>query len=88
MAFPLSLLYFKKISFAAIALLGLIFYLSKNQWIRVFTFFIFINIYIKFIFFPKSDSSRFFMGFVILLFIMFLWALSKKYNTFKPNKIA
>ena len=83
-----NLIHFKKISLSAITLLGLIFYFSKNHWIRVFSVFIFANIYIKFLLFPKSDMTRFFMGFVLLLFIMFLYALSKRYNGFKLNKIA
>lgn len=77
---------FKKITLIAISSLGLIFYLSKDKWIRIYSLFIFINIYIKFVFFPQSATLRFFFGFIILLLIMLSLALSKKYNGFRLGK--
>lgn len=83
-----KIIYFKKVSLISLSMLGAVFYLSKDQWIRLCAVFIFVNIYIKFIFFPHSSGLRFFFGFIMLLFIVLLYALSKKYNGFKLNKIA
>jgi len=79
---------FKKISLAAFLIAGLIFYFSKDLWIRMFSVFIFGNIYLKFIFFPASAESRFFIGYVLLLFLMLCYAISEKYNGFQLRKIA
>lgn len=83
-----KLIYFKKVTLTAVALLALVFYLSKNLRLRIFSVLIFINIYIKFLFFPHSSVVRFFMGFIVLLIIAFLYALSKKYNGFQIQKNA
>lgn len=83
-----KIIYFKKVSLISLSMLAAIFYLSKDQWVRVCAVFVFINIYIKFVFFPHSSGLRFFFGFIMLLFIVLLYALSKKYNGFKLNKIA
>jgi hypothetical protein len=83
-----KIIYFKKVSLISLSMLAAIFYLSKDQWVRVCAVFVFINIYIKFVFFPHSSGLRFFFGFIMLLFIALLYALSKKYNGFKLNKIA
>ena len=83
-----KLVNFKKISLASLILLGGTFYFSKENWIRILAALFFINIYIKFIFFPDSANLRFFIGFVILLFIVFLYAISKKYNGLQLGKIA
>jgi hypothetical protein len=84
----IKLINFKKITLAALSLIVLIFYFSKDLWIRVYSSFLFLSIYIKFLFFPASSDTRFFIGFVVLLFVMFLFALSKKYDGFKLRKIA
>jgi hypothetical protein len=84
----IKLINFKKITLASLSLVGLIFYFSKDLWIRVYSAFLFLNIYIKFLFFPASSDTRFFIGFIVLLFVMFLYSLSKKYNGFKLRKIA
>ncbi|MFC3159771.1 hypothetical protein ACFOEQ_15855 [Chryseobacterium arachidis] len=81
-------MYFKKVTLTAVVLLGSTFYLSKDPWIRVSSFLVFVNIYIKFLFFPHSSSLRFFFGLIVMLLIVFLYALSKKYNGFKLRKIA
>ncbi|SDF80222.1 hypothetical protein [Epilithonimonas hungarica] len=77
---------FKKVTLIAVGSLGLIFYWSKDKWIRIYSLFIFINIYIKFVFFPQSATLRFFFGFIILLLIMLSFALSKKYNGLRLGK--
>jgi len=77
---------FKKVTLIAVGSLGLIFYWSKDKWIRIYSVFIFANIYIKFIFFPQSATLRFFFGFIILLLIMLSLVLGKKYNDFQLGK--
>lgn len=77
---------FKKISLSALIIFTLIFYFSKDLWVRIFSVFLFANIYIKFLFFPDSAAVRFFFGFIVLLFLMLLYVLSKKYNGFQLNK--
>lgn len=84
----IKIIYFKRVTVISVSLLCLTFYLSKDHWVRSCAVFIFLNIYIKFLFFPHSSGLRFFFGFMLLLFIVFLCALSKKYNGFKLNKIA
>ncbi|WP_042723236.1 hypothetical protein [Flavobacterium sp. B17] len=83
-----KIIYFKRITVTAFALLGLIFYISKDSWIRMLAIFVLVNIYIRFVFFPHSSELRFFFGYIVLLIILFLYALSKKYNGFKLRKIA
>jgi len=81
-------IYFKKVSVSAMTIFILIFYFSKDFWVRLISVFLFANIYIKFLIFPDSASVRFFFGFIILLLLMLLYALSKKYDGFQLNKIA
>ncbi|MCJ8154523.1 hypothetical protein MKJ01_12185 [Chryseobacterium sp. SSA4.19] len=83
-----KVIYFKRITFISVSLLGLTFYCSKDRWIRICSMLIFVNIYIKFLFFPHASGLRFFFGLIIMLFIVFLWAASRKYNGFKLRKIA
>ncbi len=83
-----KLMSFKKISLAAFIIIGTIYYFSKDLWVRIFSVFIFANIYLKFFFFPASAESRFFFGYILLLFLMLCYALSKKYNGFQLRKIA
>ncbi|MCQ4035669.1 hypothetical protein [Kaistella montana] len=84
----LKLINFKKVTLISLFLLGAIFYFSKDLWIRIFATLIFVNIYIKFIFFPQGGTLRFFIGFVMILFIVFLYAMSKKSEENKLKKIA
>lgn len=84
----IKLINFKKISLASIILLGTLFYVTKDKWTRILGLLFYANIYIKFVFFPDSANLRFFIGFVILLFIVLLYAVSKKYNGFQIRKIA
>ncbi|REC45656.1 hypothetical protein [Chryseobacterium sp. 5_R23647] len=83
-----KLINFKRITLVSIILLCSTFYLSKDTWLRVLAILFFANIYIKFLFFPQGGTLRFFIGFVVLLLIIFLYALSKKYNGFQLGKIA
>lgn len=83
-----KIIYFKKVTITSVGLLILTFCLSKDLWIRTLAVFFLINIYIKFLFFPHSSGLRFFFGYIILLIILFLYVLSKKYNGFKLRKIA
>ncbi|UMQ40944.1 hypothetical protein MKS83_16250 [Chryseobacterium sp. Y16C] len=83
-----KLINFKKISLAVFFIMGLIYYISKDLWIRIFSVFIFANIYLKFMFFPASAESRFFFGYLLMLFLMLCYAVSKKYNGFQLRKIA
>lgn len=82
-----KLINFKRITLVSIVLLCSTFYLSKDAWLRVLAMLFFTNIYIKFLFFPQGGTLRFFIGFVVLLLIVFLYALSKKYNGFQLKKI-
>ncbi|NML58519.1 hypothetical protein [Chryseobacterium cheonjiense] len=81
-------IYFKRVTVTALGLLALIFYFSKDLWVRIFSVFILLNIYIKFLFFPHASGLRFFFGYILLLLLVFLSVLSKKYNGFKLRKIA
>lgn len=83
-----KIIYFKKVTLTSVALVGLTFYFSKDLWIRTLAIFVLVNIYIKFLFFPHSSGLRFFFGYIVVLIIISLYALSKKYNGFKLRKIA
>ncbi|WP_288245031.1 hypothetical protein [uncultured Chryseobacterium sp.] len=83
-----KIIYFKKVTLTSVALVALTFYFSKDIWIRTLAIFVLANIYIKFLFFPHSSGLRFFFGYILLLIVLFLYALSKKYNGFKLRKIA
>lgn len=67
---------FKKVSVLAFLFLGTIFSCSKDFWIRIFAIVLFINIYLKFMFFPTTDY-RFYIAFLLLLFIT---AISSAHN--------
>lgn len=84
----LKLINFKKVTLLSLFLLGATFYFSKDLWIRILASLFFVNIFIKFLFFPQGGTLRFFIGFVMLLFIIFLFALSKKYGKHQIKKIA
>ncbi len=81
-----KLINFKKVSLASTAILGMIFYFSRNLWVRMISVFLFANIFIKFLIFPDSASVRFFFGFIILLFVVLMYSLSERYNGFKLNR--
>lgn len=81
-------LYFKKVTVISIALLIGTFYFTKDRFTRLFAVCFFINIYIKFVFFPQSAALRFFFPTMALLLLMFLSAFSKKYPNVRIRKIA
>lgn len=64
---------FKKITLLAIVFLIVILYFSKSRWMKFFSFVIFCNIYLKFLFFPAPGEYRFFISFLILLFIIAIY---------------
>lgn len=82
-----KLIHFKKVTLSAIILLFVIFKYSNDLWIRILAVLFFINLYIKFFFFPQSGETRLFFPFIFPLFIIMLHTISKKYNGFKLNKI-
>lgn len=82
-----KLIHFKKVTLSAIILLFVILKYSSDLWIRILAVLFFINLYIKFFFFPQSGETRLFFPFIFPLFIIMLHTISKKYNGFKLNKI-
>ena len=82
-----KLINFKKVTLASLLLLGATFYFSKDLWVRILALVFFLNIYIKFLLFPQGATLRFFIGYVILLAIVFLYAVGRKYNTPAIRKI-
>lgn len=83
-----KIIYFKRVTVISVGLLVAIFYFSKDWWVKICALFIFANIYIKFLFFPHSSGLRFFFGFLMLLFVLFLYVISQKYDGFRLKKIA
>lgn len=80
---------FKRIIVISCAILFAIFYVSKDLFLRMFSVLIFLNIYFKFLLFPQGGTLRFFLGFVIILFLILLYAISKKdIKMFKLKKIS
>lgn len=69
---------FKKISLIAIVLFGVVCYFTKDLWVRSLAALFVINIYLKFAFFPAPGEYRFFIGFVLLLFITSVYAAKDK----------
>ncbi|MBW7675124.1 hypothetical protein [Chryseobacterium chendengshani] len=84
----IRIIYFKKVTLSVLIMISIIFWLSKDLWIRTISLLFLINVYIKFFIFPQSAALRFFFPFIFPLFIMMLYAISKKYNGPKLNKIA
>ncbi|WP_294243476.1 hypothetical protein [uncultured Chryseobacterium sp.] len=82
------IIYFKRVSVMSLTLLILIFSCSKDLENRIFALLIFVNIYIKFLFFPHAAGMRFFFIFIIMLLVIFLNTVSHKYNGFRLRKIA
>lgn len=71
---------FKKISLLAILFLGSIMYFSKITWEKWFGIFIFVNIYLKFLFFPMAGEYRFFIGYILILVIWLIFILKRKFS--------
>lgn len=68
----------KKISVISIGLFAGIFYFSKNFWLRSLAALLILNIYVKYAFFPAPGEYRFFVGFLLLLFITAIYAAKDK----------
>ena len=73
-----NIINFKKITVISIGLLITVFYYSKNLWVRSLAAILVLNIYIKFAFFPAPGEYRFFIGFMLLLFITSVYAAKDK----------
>ena len=80
----------KKVILSSLLLTFSILYLSKNIWIKFVAVNLFLNIYLKFLFFPAAGEYRFYVPFIFALFLIFLFELRKidfikikKYNLFK-----
>jgi len=71
---------FKKISLLALLFSVVIIYFSKNAWEKYFTILIFLNIYLKFLFFPMAGEYRFFIGFILMLAIYLIYILNKRFD--------
>ena len=80
-----NIIHFKKITLIAIILVSLIFYYTKNLELRIISLFFFVNIYIKFLFFPMSGEIRSYLPFLIGLFIWLIYSFKNRevQNEFK-----
>ncbi|UKB83718.1 hypothetical protein LF887_22370 [Chryseobacterium sp. MEBOG06] len=84
----IKIIYFKKVTLSVSIMIAVIFWKSKDAWVRMISVLLLVNLYIKFFFFPQSAALRFFFPFIFPLFMMMLYVLSKKYNDLKLKKIA
>ncbi|MGU3376714.1 hypothetical protein [Chryseobacterium sp. M5A1_1a] len=83
-----KIIYFKKVTLSVFIMTGVIFWISKEAWVRMISVFFLMNVYIKFFFFPQSAHLRIFFPFIFPLFIMILYVLSQKYKNSKLPEIA
>ncbi|AZB09612.1 hypothetical protein EG344_12715 [Chryseobacterium sp. G0162] len=79
----IRMIYFKKVTLSVIIMIAIIFWCSKDAWVRMISVLFLVNVYIKFFFFPHTAALRLFFPFIFPLFIMMLYALSQKYYTIK-----
>ncbi|MDR6372818.1 hypothetical protein J2795_003767 [Chryseobacterium bernardetii] len=84
----IKIIYFKKVTLSLAIMIGVIFWRSKDAWVRMIAVLFVVNVYIKFFFFPQSAALRFFFPFIFPVFIVMLYVLSRKYNDLKLGKIA
>ncbi|WP_027376645.1 hypothetical protein [Kaistella palustris] len=82
------LINFKKVFLIMLGLITVVFYFSKDLWLRSLAVLLVINIYIKFAFFPAPGEYRFFIGFLLLLFFAALYAARDKICNLTLKKIA
>lgn len=73
-----NIINFKKITLISIVCLSAVFYFSKDLTVRSLAALLVINIYLKFLFFPAPGEYRFFIGFLLLLFITAIYAAKDK----------
>ncbi|WDF47729.1 hypothetical protein PQ459_04390 [Chryseobacterium sp. KACC 21268] len=84
-----KLVNFKRISIVSSVILTAIFFVSKDLFVRMLSSLVFLNIYFKFLLFPQGGTLRFFLGFVIILFLILIYAVStKNIKLFKLKKIS
>lgn len=79
---------FKKVTLAVFIMTGVVFWKSKEAWVRMISALFLVNVYIKFFFFPQSGDLRLFFPFIFPLFMMMVYVLSQSYNNIKFSKIA
>lgn len=79
---------FKKVTLSVFIVTAVIFWMSRESWVRMISVLFLVNVYIKFFFFPQSADLRLFVPFIFPLFIMILYVLSQKYNHKKLPKTA
>lgn len=79
---------FKKVTLSVFVMTAVVFWMSKEAWVRMIAVLFLVNVYIKFFFFPQSADLRLFVPFIFPLFIMILNVLSQKYNHIKLTKTA
>ena len=75
-----NILNFKKITVLAVIFFITIISFSKNLCINILAIIFFANIYLKFLFFPAAGEYRFFIPFLLILFILTLKVLYDKVN--------
>lgn len=83
----IKLINFKKVTLISLMLMGTTIYFSRDVWIRILSVVFFANIYFKFLLFPQGATLRFFIGYIILLAIVFLYAVGQKCNATAVRKI-
>ncbi len=79
----IKLIYFKKVTLSVSIMIAIVFWCSKDAWVRMISVLFLVNVYIKFFFFPHTAGLRFFFPFIFPLFLMMLHVLSQKYYTIK-----
>lgn len=81
-----NLMNFKKVTFLAVLLLTVVLLLSQEKYSKYLTVFLFLNIYLKFLLFPAAGDLRFYIPFLVLMFLMVIKAIFQKYpNLFQPR---
>ena len=81
-----SAINFKKVTLSVLIMITMIFWLSKDLWIRLISLLFLVNVYIKFLFFPQSAALRFFFPMIFPLLVMMLYAISEKYKISELEK--
>lgn len=79
----IKMINFKKVTLSVSIMITIVFWFSKDAWVRMISVLFLVNVYIKFFFFPHTAGLRFFFPFIFPLFIMMLHVLSQKYYTIK-----
>ncbi|MBF8458150.1 hypothetical protein IV494_13280 [Kaistella sp. G5-32] len=69
---------FKKITLISLVCLIAVFYFTKDLWVRSLAALLVLNVFFKFAFFPAPGEYRFFIGFILLLFITSVYSAKDK----------